>query len=199
MPAPAGRFLHIFHNLRLQPEEYRALGRKKARLSVSSKALGQAAVPADGITVRKPFPNKSYLVGGSKESWRGWVIPLPEGMQSCDLTADWEVPLDGQFYKVRHAVELRFAPALEGRGTVYSMHPVYWGGERGPKSALGELPPMSLLPYVTLTADDLQAARKVWRDDEGDLVTLREVIQMPAVPLGRFRILRKAEGEEDTL
>jgi hypothetical protein len=93
---PALRFVHLLPTLLLTDGQAERLGRRKVRLQVSSDTPGLVIEPAGGIVVRKAYPNKCYLVGGSTLTRKGWLVPLPKGTQALSVVLSWVVPVMSQ-------------------------------------------------------------------------------------------------------
>lgn len=188
---PSLRFLHLLPRLLLTNGQAIQLGRRKARLQVSSDTPGLVVEPEGGVMVRKAYPNKHYLVGGSTATRKGWLVALPAGAEAVRLVMTWGVPLEGGTVPVtlQHGLTLRFKAATEiDVSSVYSMDLATWPRAGRPLAFLGELAPLALSPYVTLGAHGLQGSRKAWVSQDSTLenAVLTEVLDVPAQSLGQF-------------
>lgn len=185
---PSLRFLHLLPKLLLTDGQAARLGRRKVRLQVSSDTLGLMAEPAGGIVVRKAYPNKCYLVGGSTLTRKGWLVPLQKAAEAVQVVMSWEVPLDGPAapYRVRHALTLRFKPVTDAKcSAVYSMDLATWPQAGNLKAWFGDLAPVNFTPYAAIGAHDLQGSRKAWIEDDSttESASFREVLDVPGQPL----------------
>ena len=185
---PSLRFLHLLPTLLLTGGQALQLGRRKVRLQVSSDTAGLVVEPAGGIVVRKAYPNKCYLVGGSTFTRRGWLLPLQKGANAVQLVMNWEVPLEGGAAPctVRHALTLRFKAMTDAKSSgVYSMDLATWPSAGNPKAWFGELAPLNFSPYASIGAHDLQGSRKAWieADSTTESASFREVIDVPGQSL----------------
>lgn len=192
---PERRFLHISPKLYLTAEELHYLGRRKARLSVSSSALGQSVSPGfSGVQVRRPFPNKRYLVGGSRYTHKGWLIELPPELVIVDLQFRWEIPLvagDDPMARVAHDVLLTLeesAPVEHAQ--CFTMEVWAW-----PDRQMRGGAPVDFKPYAVL-GSNIHNERTRWVEvlepGNGVDVHLTEDLSIPAVSLERvwgFRLL----------
>ena len=193
---PERRFLHVLPKLLLRGDELEALGRRRAKLSVSSEVLGSAVLPRSNVIVRRPYRNGRYLIGGSKTTALGWLVELPPDLSTIDLRFSWTVPLlspdfDDNTLFVIHD----FALSLEGTaGTktsdLFTMDTTPWPDH---EKWFGELPPLSFSPFAMIGTRELQGSRKIKvlkGDDYGDTTHIAETLVIPAISLALFSNLR---------
>ena len=188
---PSLRFLHLLPKLLLSGGQAHQLGRRKVRLQVMSDTPGLVTEPTGGILVRKAYPNKCYLVGGSTLTRKGWLVPLPKGIAAVSVVMCWVVPLnsDSTPHTVRHALTVRFKPMPDAKSSgVYSMDLATWPSAGKPKAWFGELAPVNFTPYASIGAHDLQGSRKAWieADSTTESASFREVLDVPGQSLGQL-------------
>lgn len=188
---PSLRFLHLLPKLLLTGGQALQLGRRKARLRVTSGSAGIVPEPEGGVSVRKAYPNSRYLVGGSTLTRKGWLIPLPKEAGATEVVMTWEVPLEGGEapHRVRHALTVRFKAMAEAKfSAVYSMDLATWPRAGSPKGWFGDLAPVNFTPYAAIGAHDLQGSRKAWIEDDSttESANFREVLDMPGQSLGQL-------------
>ncbi|EPJ5341557.1 hypothetical protein L5V03_003762 [Pseudomonas aeruginosa] len=73
------KLLHLLPKLLLDEPLTEAVSLDRVVLEVISNVDG--LLPAEGVVIRQPYPNSSYLVGGSVRNRNGWCVPaanLPE-------------------------------------------------------------------------------------------------------------------------
>ncbi|WP_193756526.1 hypothetical protein [Pseudomonas aeruginosa] len=73
------KLLHLLPKLLLDDSLTEAVSLDRVVLEVISDVDG--LLPAEGVVIRQPYPNSSYLVGGSVRNRNGWCVPaanLPE-------------------------------------------------------------------------------------------------------------------------
>jgi hypothetical protein len=182
------RFLHLMPKLLLDDNQAYLLGRGKAKLQVTSQTPGLDVGPLGGVKVRRPFPNKRYQVGGSKFTRYGWLVALPKDLQEARVKFSWSVLLGEEQgpSTVHHHLALRFKGTANAKfSDVYTMELSIWPASKEKRPWFGKLAPLSFSPYATLDAEDLQAARKVWRDKDSakDEHVFYEVLEMPALSM----------------
>ena len=106
-------------------------------LTVTS-TLPMDVMPADGLVIRQPYPNRRYFVGGSKSIRNGWIIPIPADSQEFDIEFNWRIdsaaiwechPID--VWEVRHLLHIKLHP---GKGMTYSMDSKCWPEGKSPSS-----------------------------------------------------------------
>ncbi|MBZ9559067.1 MULTISPECIES: hypothetical protein [unclassified Modicisalibacter] len=118
------RTLHVLPVLQVDPFDDLAID--DISLAVSVDWLDDPVSPPDGWTIRQPYPNRLYYVGGSDACHLGHFVPLPEGGYEGTVTFHWTVAvvnLPPGHFQVAHRVDLAFA---EGEGRTYSMDVANW-------------------------------------------------------------------------
>ncbi len=196
LASPDRRFLHLLPKVLLTGGELEMLGRRRAELTVSSSALGKAIRPSSKIVVRRPYPNRRYLVGGTKTTALGWLVELPLALSLIDVRFSWAIPLfnadieEGFIHFIEHEFELRLeGTAGEKTSDVFTMDHLPWPDR---DKWLGGQAPVNVTPYGTIGGVDLQLARNLTvtvtkRVEPEDSAHIAEKMLLPAISLESFR------------
>ena len=162
-------------------------------LTVTS-SLDVDLVPEGGISIRQPYPNRRYFVGGSQLIRNGWIVPLPAGVTEFDIeflwlvesAAMWDVyPTD--FWQIQQLMHIKLC---QGRGVTYSMDSSCWPQQDGPAM---RITPTAVFGFEKEDQIDRER-RQILRDcslyfTEGELqgevagYFLEEQVTIPGVPL----------------
>jgi len=193
------RFLHLLPRVLLTAEQLEMLMRRRARLTATSDALGEAIRPRSTIVVRRPYGNRRYLVGGTKTTTLGWLVELPPALSMVDVRFTWQIPIDefafvgGTLCVIEHEFELRLeGTAGETTSDVFTMGHVPWPDA---DKWLGGQAPVDVTPYATIGGRGLQPSRnlKVTTTDGVDpqgTARITEKMLLPAISLKRLRSFR---------
>lgn len=123
------RLLHVLPKLLLSGQEFFTLpSRAKAELKVSSKVLSDLGIevnPEKGVKVRRPVPNRRYLIGGTKALRYGWLVEIPDDLALVDLTFEWSVEMPGEDQPLRATHEVMVSLVHTG-GKIFSMDSACW-------------------------------------------------------------------------
>ncbi|MEC8919275.1 MAG: hypothetical protein VX796_16900 [Pseudomonadota bacterium] len=118
------RTLHLLPALQVDP--FNGVALEDITLSVSVSWLEEPVIPQAGWTIRQPYPNRLYFVGGSESCHLGHFIVLPDGQQAGEVTFHWTVnvsALPPGHFQVTHRFDLTFD---EGEGRTWSMDVANW-------------------------------------------------------------------------
>lgn len=120
------RMLHVLPKFFAPLAALGHLGQDDVELKVTS-SLGEI-VPAGGLVIRQPYPNRRYFVGGSTQMRNGWVIRLPEDASSFNIQFEWFFPMAYRWmssddWEVRHLIHVTLLP---GAKRVYTMDANCW-------------------------------------------------------------------------
>ena len=165
------RVLHILPKLLVPSGVQQHLKRSDVVLEVES-TLGIPMLRIEDIEIRQPYPNTRYYVAGSKTSRNGWVIDLPEGVETFDLTFKWEFfrPWTFSDYDellIEHVIHVRL---LRGENRTYTMDPACWPRGLASDESSGPLFKGNAVTLIGLDGDpDLQAST------DRDIVSVKSV------------------------
>ena len=118
------RSLHLLPVLQVDP--FDKVDLEGIVLSVSVSWLDGPVAPRTGWTIRQPYPNKLYFVGGGQDCHLGHFIGLPENQQAGEVTFNWKVgsaALPPGRFDVSHRIKLTFD---QGEGRTWSMDVANW-------------------------------------------------------------------------
>lgn len=130
------RVLHVLPKLFVPASAVPHLDKEEIGFNVKS-TLGVDIAPPGGVTIRQPYPNTRYFVGGSGAMRNGWVVALPEGVNEFDIEFQWELYgpklwnwLRADEWECRHLIHVQLQP---GKGRMYSMDASCWPRIEGGK------------------------------------------------------------------
>lgn len=81
--------------------------------------------PSTKMKIRKSYPNKNYYVAGAKDTKRGWLCEIPDGVQEFNLRFFWTVGLGNDDKKFMIIQNIQVKLLDEGPG-LYSMCAMTW-------------------------------------------------------------------------
>lgn len=176
------KLLHILPKLLLDDPLTVPVSRDRVVLEVISEVDG--LLPVEGVVIRQPYPNSSYLVGGSVRNRNGWCVPAANLPERFEVEFRWtfmSLLCDGRDWVVRHFIQL----VLEkGPFRTYTMAVSNWPNGRASvpnmyRYAMAFLKPSQVLEQHIKGRPTLNVG--VLRD--GMLgVTFREEMRIPPIP-----------------
>ncbi|MAM55812.1 MAG: hypothetical protein CMN25_00545 [Salinicola sp.] len=192
------RTLHLLPVLQVDP--FDRIDVEDISLSVSVSWRDDPISPADGWSIRQPYPNRLYFVGGSAACHLGALIALPADTDRGEVTFRWAVAgevtkrMPGRF-QVTHTLDLTFGG---GPGMTYSMDVANWWA-LSEFAGTGKSPEIGRNRVSRLQATGVSPTRQARvesgsRDDAWQL-SIREALTLPAITLGECWTLETYGGE----
>lgn len=204
--AAAAPMLHLLPTLRA--EGGTAAACPTPHVSCTAAILYPATrwqMPQEALVVRQLLPNLRFLVAGTLNNRRGFMVPLPPTLpEEVVVRFEWRLADAAQAAAaqgrdtanavvVDHVIRLRLRPT--GRGQVFSMDTAAW-----PDTGDAALAPCEVQPFAVLNGDSLQGARRsrvlVLHDPATGTLLLDESLDMPGIPLSEIWTLSKFEREQ---
>ncbi|MDI6671961.1 hypothetical protein QMA79_19290 [Pseudomonas aeruginosa] len=176
------KLLHLLPKLLLDDPLTEAVSLDRVVLEVISDVDG--LLPAEGVVIRQPYPNSSYLVGGSVRNRNGWCAPAANLPERFEVEFRWtfvSLLSDGSDWVVRHFIQLELE---QGPFRTYTMAVSNWPNGRASvpnmyRYATAFLKPSQVLEQHRKGRPTLNVG--VLRD--GMLgVTFREEMRIPPIP-----------------
>ncbi len=165
LASPDRRFLHVLPKVWLTGGQLEMLGRRRAKLTVSSNALDGAIHPSSKIAVRRPYRNGHNLIGGTKTTALGWLVELPPALSVVDVRFSWTIPLFEIAFEedvicfIEHEFELRLdGTAGEKTSDVFTMDHLPWPDH---DKWLGGQAPVEVSAYGRIGGIELQPSRNL--------------------------------------
>ncbi len=118
------KLLHLLPKLLLDDSLTEAVSLDRVVLEVISDVDG--LLPAEGVVIRQPYPNSSYLVGGSVRNRNGWCVPAANLPERFEVEFRWtfmSLLSDGSDWEVRHFIQLELE---QGPFRTYTMAVSNW-------------------------------------------------------------------------
>lgn len=195
------RTLHLLPVLQVDP--FDRIDVENISLSVSVSWSDAPISPVDGWSIRQPYPNRLYFVGGSVGCHLGALISLPADADRGEVTFRWVVSgevtkrMPGRF-QVTHTLDLTFG---DGPGMTYSMDVANWwalsefaGTGRPPEIGRNRV---SRIKATGVSPSRQAAVESGFRDGAWHL-DIREALTLPAITLGECWTLETYGGEAAT-
>ena len=128
--------LHVLPKL-LVPVELLEDGLKCEEITLTvTSTLPVNVVPKDGITIRQPYQNQRYFVGGTTLLRHGWIVPIPADVTEFDIEFQWYIRSAALWqvspqedWQVRHLIHISLHA---GKGLTYTMDGSCWPEKKGP-------------------------------------------------------------------
>jgi hypothetical protein len=191
--------LHVLPKLFVPVEVLEHVDCDGIELEVTS-SLPVEILPEGGAIIRQPYPNRRYFVGGSALIRNGWIVPLPEGVESFEIEFRWRIfdafLAGGNEWMMQHMIHIRLLPG--GDGKTYSMDSACWPN---PGRAAMYSSPISVLG---LKGDEdilgngrmLKEADLVLGEEEILGFHLEEWVSIPGIPFERAWSIDAFEEEQ---
>jgi len=121
------RFLHVVPTLTLfRSPLWRPRAIRGSEIGLSVSVLGLKFSTTDGgLSVRRIYPNRGYLVAGAGDRRQGFVVDIPGGVDHVSVEYLWTLPGRFGLPALRHEIGI----ALCGSGAWHSMCAVNWPRE----------------------------------------------------------------------
>lgn len=167
------RVLHILPKLFVPTSALSGMNKGEIVLTVTC-SHGINLIPEGGLVIRQPYPNPCYFVAGSVDIRNGWIMPIPDDIDSFDLTLSWEINgacragLKSDDWEVRHVIHVKLMP---GSGNTFTMDASCWAHMIGAKVAPLYLAPVSMLGHPDDSEDMLNKRdmiKKSWLSYDGE-------------------------------
>lgn len=179
------RTLHLLPALLVDP--FDRVARADISLSVSVSWLDVPIAPSSGWTIRQPYPNKLYFVGGSAGCHLGHFVTLPERQQAGEVTFHWAVSVTGspsRHSQVFHRLDLTFT---KGVGRTYSMDVANWWSLSDFAKGEHSTPEIGRNRFTRLTRQGISPGRRAHADeairDGCRYLDIHESLTLPAITL----------------
>lgn len=181
--------LHLVPQLMLDHDTFAKLDLEKVRLEIVS-SLGEKLLPVGGITVRQPYPNPYFLVGGSSSIRNGWCVPAQGLPIEFEVEFRWTFlgghpEIEGRDWTVRHLLRLKLLP---GAHRTYTMAVSDWPRDAGMpapiyRQATGFVRPTQFTSqYSKARAANFSGLRFTRSESAlGDFI-IEEIFEMPSIP-----------------
>lgn len=131
------KVLHLLPKLMLDSYTLSGLDLASVSLEVISP-LGSVLAPEGGVRVRQPYPNQSYLVGGSATMRHGWCVPADDLPDQFGVEFRWTFKgcnpfIKGMDWVVRHLLHINRLP---GQHRTHTMAVYNWPNRAGEAAPL---------------------------------------------------------------
>ncbi|GHB26578.1 hypothetical protein [Salinicola rhizosphaerae] len=180
------RTLHLLPVLQVDPFDGIAL--EDITLSVSASWLDTPVIPATGWTLRQPYPNRLYFVGGSDDCHLGHFITLPEGQKAGEVTFHWSVDVSALppgHFQITHRLDLAFE---EGAGNTWSMDIANWWAQSEFATEEHVAPEIGRNRFSRLKRQGFSPSRRAHVSealrDGCRYLDIHESLELPAITLG---------------
>lgn len=182
------KLLHLIPKLMLDRQSLSGFDLGSVTLEVISP-LGSVLAPEGGIRVRQPYPNQTYLVGGSATMRHGWCVPADDLPEQLEVEFRWTFQnrhpqFNGQDWVVRHRLHLNRLP---GEHRTHTMAAYNWPRRTDEAAPIYRAATAFISPaQITDTyceSRQIQSVTAIW-DEAGEQVgfVLDEEFSMPAIP-----------------
>lgn len=121
------KVLHLVPQLLLDHDTFARLDLDQVRLEIICALHGEF-LPEGGVTVRQPYPNPYFLVGGSGGMRNGWCVSAEDLPDEFEIELRWiflgmHPDGEGQDWTVRHLLRVKL---LSGEHRTYTMAVSDW-------------------------------------------------------------------------
>lgn len=183
------KMLHLVPTLVLDKQALAYFDIANVRLEVISD-LAELLVPKSGIQVSRPYPNHSFVVGGSADTRNGWCVDAALLPSEFDVEYRWTLigghpEVECFDWVVRHRLSIKL---LDGKHRTYTMAVSNWPrlpGEAAPIYRTAQ----AFVRQAQFT-EDYTAHRQIRRADESMVpvkgskagLTIEEAVEVPSIP-----------------
>lgn len=189
------RALHLLPVLQVDP--FDRVSPDDISLSVSVSWIDEPITPATGWSIRQPYPNQLYFVGGSNECHLGHFVTLPERHGDGEVIYHWKIGGVSKRTHVVHRIALAF---FSGGGRTYSMDVANWWPQSEFASHEHPTPEIGRNRVSRLRRQGFSPARDVHVEeairDGCCYLDIHEALSLPAITLNDCWTIETYGGEQ---